>query len=91
MRDPIHVCADPNLQEPRPSVQSASRYPNPPSHEARSRDPDLREDPNSRSLKGVPIKYPLVARVPNWGIYPLDPPTGRGLNTYQYYFGGSLL
>ena len=27
--------------------------------------PDPREDPKSRSLKGVPIKYPLVARVPN--------------------------
>ena len=31
--------------------------------------PDPWEDPKSRSLKGVPIKYPLVARVPNWGIY----------------------
>ena len=28
-------------------------------------DPDPREDLKSRSLKGVPIKYPLVARVPN--------------------------
>ena len=27
--------------------------------------PDPRKDPKSRSLKGVPIKYPLVARVPN--------------------------
>ena len=27
--------------------------------------PDPREDPKSRSLKGVPIKYPLVVRVPN--------------------------
>ena len=27
--------------------------------------PDPREDPKSRSLKGVPIKYPLIARVPN--------------------------
>ena len=30
--------------------------------------PDPREDPKSRSLNGVPIKYPLVARVPNLGI-----------------------
>ena len=30
-------------------------------------DPDPRRDPKTRSLKGVPIKYPLilVARVPN--------------------------
>ena len=41
--------------------------------------PGPREDPKSRSLKGVPIKYPLVARVPNWGIYFLDPPGGLGL------------
>ena len=27
--------------------------------------PDPWEDPKSRSLKGVPIKYPLVVRVPN--------------------------
>ena len=27
--------------------------------------PDPREDPKGRSLKGVPIKYPLVVRVPN--------------------------
>ena len=32
-----------------------------------------------RSLKGVPIKYPLVATVPNSGIYFLDPPVGLGL------------
>ena len=41
--------------------------------------PDPREDPQSRSLKGVPIKYPLVATVPNSGIYFLDPPAGLGL------------
>ena len=29
--------------------------------------PDPREDPNSRSLKGVPIKYPLVVKVPKFG------------------------
>ena len=40
--------------------------------------PDPREDPKSRSLKGVPIKYPLVARVPNSGICVLDPPGGLG-------------
>ena len=40
--------------------------------------PDPREDPKCRSLKGVPIKYPLVARIPNWGIYFLDPPGGLG-------------
>ena len=38
--------------------------------------PDPREDPKSRSLKGVPIKDPLVGTVPNWGIYFLDPPGG---------------
>ena len=27
--------------------------------------PDPREDPKSRSRNGVPIKYPVVARVPN--------------------------
>ena len=27
--------------------------------------PDPREDPKSRSLKRVPIRYPLVVRVPN--------------------------
>ena len=27
--------------------------------------PEPREDPKSRSLKWVPVKYPLVARVPN--------------------------
>ena len=27
--------------------------------------PDPREDPKSRSLKGVAVKYPLIARVPN--------------------------
>ena len=27
--------------------------------------PDPREDPKSRSLKGVPIKYLVVVRVPN--------------------------
>ena len=26
--------------------------------------PDPREDPENRSLKGVPIKYPLVVSVP---------------------------
>ena len=40
--------------------------------------PRPREDPKSRSLKGVPIKYTLVARVPNEGIYFLDPPGGLG-------------
>ena len=33
--------------------------------EEQSSNPDPREDPKSRSLKGVLIKYPLVARVPN--------------------------
>ena len=41
--------------------------------------PDPREDLESRSLKGVPIKYPLVVRVPNSRIYFLDPPGGLGL------------
>ena len=27
--------------------------------------PDPRDDPKSRSLKGVPRKYPFVVRVPN--------------------------
>ena len=36
-------------------------YPQGPS----SSTPDPWEDPKSRSLTGVPIKYPLVARVPN--------------------------
>ena len=40
--------------------------------------PDPREDLKSRSLKGVPINYPLVARVTNWGIYFLDPPGDLG-------------
>ena len=33
--------------------------------EIRSCNPDPREDPKSRSLKGVAIKYALVPRVPN--------------------------
>ena len=27
--------------------------------------PDPREDATNRSLKGVPVKYPLVVKVPN--------------------------
>ena len=45
--------------------------------------PDPREDPKNRSLKGVPIKYPLVVRVPNWGIYFLDPPGGLGIHSAE--------
>ena len=43
--------------------------------------PEPREDLESRSLKGVPIKYPLVVRVPNKGFYFLDPPGGLGMYT----------
>ena len=45
--------------------------------------PDPREDPKNRSLKGVPIKYPFVVRVPNQGIYFLDPPGGLGSGTSE--------
>ena len=44
--------------------------------------PDPREHPKSRSLKGVPIKCPLAARVPNFGIYFLGPPGGLGLGIF---------
>ena len=47
----LHVAAAPSLAQPEAGCQD--------------KNPDPREDPKSRSLKGVPIKYPLVARVPN--------------------------
>ena len=40
--------------------------------------PDPQEDPKSRSLNGGSYKVPLVARVPNYGIYFLDFSGGLG-------------
>ena len=38
--------------------------------------------------KGVHMTYPLGVRVPNWGIYFLDPPGGLGRGFYLRFRTG---